>query len=178
MKAEGTEPRVGIVMGSDSDLEVLQEAVTILDALKVPYEVTVASAHRAPEWTRRWIQEASRRGVRVFIAGAGGAAALPGFVASETPLPVIGVPIPSMLNGLDSLLSMVQMPKGLPVATVAIGKPGAANAGILAAQILALGDPDLARRLEERRSAMARDVEARARKVEAGMKRGLRPGPG
>ena len=162
----GEGPRVGIVMGSDSDLEVLQEAAKMLDALKVPYEVTVASAHRTPERARRWVHDATARGVRVFIAGAGGAAALPGFVASETTLPVIGVPIPSVLNGLDSLLSMVQMPKGLPVATLAIGKPGAANAGILAAQILALGDPELARRLAAHRAEMAREVEARARKVE------------
>jgi len=158
--------RVGIVMGSDSDLEVLLEAARMLDALKVAYEMTVASAHRGPERTRRWVHEAADRGVRVFIAGAGGAAALPGFVASETTLPVIGVPIPSVLSGLDSLLSMVQMPKGLPVATVAIGKAGAANAGILAAQILALADPELARRLAEHRAEMAREVEARARKVE------------
>jgi phosphoribosylaminoimidazole carboxylase PurE protein len=158
--------RVGIVMGSDSDLEVLQEAAKILDALGVPYELTVASAHRSPERTRRWVHDAIARGVRVFIAGAGGAAALPGFVASETTLPVLGVPIPSVLNGLDSLLSMVQMPKGLPVATLAIGKPGAANAGILAAQILALADADLARRLSAHRAEMAREVESRARKVE------------
>jgi phosphoribosylaminoimidazole carboxylase PurE protein len=162
----GCDARVGIVMGSDSDLEVLQEAAKILDALGVPYEVTVASAHRSPERTRRWVHDAMARGVRVFIAGAGGAAALPGFVASETTLPVLGVPIPSVLNGLDSLLSMVQMPKGLPVATLAIGKPGAANAGILAAQILALADSDLSRRLTEHRAEMAREVEARARKVE------------
>ncbi len=162
----GEGPRVGIVMGSDSDLEVLQEAARMLDALKVPYEVTVASAHRTPERARRWVHDAMARGVCVFIAGAGGAAALPGFVASETTRPVIGVPIPSVLNGLDSLLSMVQMPKGVPVATLAIGKTGAANAGILAAQILALGDPELARRLDEHRAEMAREVEARARRVE------------
>ncbi|HEV8674335.1 MAG TPA: 5-(carboxyamino)imidazole ribonucleotide mutase [Methylomirabilota bacterium] len=174
--SEGSrEPRVGIVIGSDADLEVLQEAVKVLDSLKIPCELTVASAHRTPERTRRWVHEAMRRGVRVFIAGAGGAAALPGFVAAETTLPVIGVPIPSVLNGLDSLLSMVQMPKGLPVATVAIGKPGAANAGILAAQILAVADADLARRLTEHRSAMAREVEARAQKVEEAMKRGRPP---
>lgn len=165
-------PRVGIVMGSDSDLEVLQEAARMLDELGVAYEATVASAHRTPERTRRWIHDAEKRGVRVFIAGAGGAAALPGFVASETALPVLGVPIPTVLNGLDSLLSMVQMPKGLPVATLAIGKPGAANAGLLAAQILAIGDPDLARRLAEHRAAMAREVEARARKVEDALRKG------
>jgi phosphoribosylaminoimidazole carboxylase PurE protein len=165
-------PRVGIVMGSDSDLEVLQEAARMLDTLGVAYEATVASAHRTPERTRLWVRDAEKRGVRVFIAGAGGAAALPGFVASETVLPVLGVPIPSVLNGLDSLLSMVQMPKGLPVATLAIGKPGAANAGILAAQILAIGDPDLARRLAEHRATMAREVEARARKVEDALRKG------
>jgi phosphoribosylaminoimidazole carboxylase PurE protein len=164
-------PRVGIVMGSDSDLEVLQEAAKILDGLGIAYDVTVASAHRTPERARRWVHEAMARGVRVFIAGAGGAAALPGFVASETTLPVIGVPIPSVLDGLDSLLSMVQMPKGLPVATLAIGKPGAANAGILAAQILAVGDPEVARRVTELRAEMAREVEARARKVEEALRR-------
>ncbi len=158
--------RVGIVMGSDSDLEVLEEATRVLDALGVSYELTVASAHRTPERTRRWVHEAMGRGVGVFIAGAGGAAALPGFVASETTLPVIGVPIPSVLNGLDSLLSMAQMPKGVPVATMAIGKPGAANAGIFAAQILGSSDPDLARRVAEHRAGLAREVEARARKVE------------
>lgn len=171
-------PRVGIVMGSDSDLEVLREAGEILDTLQVPYELTVASAHRTPERTRRWVHDAMARGVRVFIAGAGGAAALPGFVASETTRPVIGVPIPSALNGLDSLLSMVQMPKGLPVATLAIGKPGAANAGILAAQILALGDPALAQRLADHRAEMAREVEARARKVEEAARKGAAGGPG
>jgi phosphoribosylaminoimidazole carboxylase PurE protein len=170
-------PQVGIVMGSDSDLEVLQEAAKILDALRIPHEVTVASAHRTPERARRWVHEAEARGVRVFIAGAGGAAALPGFVASETTRPVIGVPIPSVLNGLDSLLSMVQMPKGLPVATLAIGKPGAANAGILAAQILAVGDADVAKRVTEHRAEMAREVEARARKVEEAMRGGGSPRP-
>ena len=159
-------PRVGIVMGSDSDLDVLQEAARMLDALGVGFEATVASAHRTPERTRRWVHDVVARGVRVFIAGAGGAAALPGFIASETTLPVIGVPIPSVLDGLDSLLSMAQMPKGVPVATVAIGKPGAANAGILAAQILALGDAALAQRLVTHRAEMAREVEARARKVQ------------
>lgn len=168
-----TSSRVGMVMGSDSDLEVLMEAARILDALGVPYEATVASAHRTPERLRRWVADAIERGARVFIAGAGGAAALPGVVAAETTWPVIGVPIPSVLDGLDSLLSMVQMPKGVPVATVAIGKPGAANAGILAAQILAVADPALARRLVDHRAEMAREVEARARKVEEATRRGV-----
>jgi len=157
---------VGIVAGSDSDLEVLQETTKVLDALSVSYELTVASAHRTPERARRWVHEAAARGVRVFVAGAGGAAALPGFVASETTLPVIGVPIPSVLGGLDSLLSIVQMPNGIPVAAMAIGKPGAANAGILAAQVLAVGDASLAERLIAYRAEMARGVEIRARKVE------------
>jgi len=165
-------PRVGIVMGSDSDLDVLQETARMLDALGVGYEVTVASAHRTPERTRRWVHDVVARGVRVFIAGAGGAAALPGFIASETTLPVIGVPIPSVLDGLDSLLSMAQMPKGIPVATVAIGKPGAANAGILAAQILAVGDAALAQRLVTHRAEMAREVEVRARKVQEALGHG------
>jgi phosphoribosylaminoimidazole carboxylase PurE protein len=166
-----TAPRVGIVMGSDSDLDILQEAAKVLDALGVAYEVTVASAHRTPERARTWVHGAEARGVRVFIAGAGGAAALPGFVASETTRPVIGVPIPTVLDGLDSLLSMVQMPRGLPVATLAIGKPGAANAGILAAQILAVGDRDLAQRVAAHRAEMAQEVEARAQKVEEAMRR-------
>lgn len=172
MKKAGRGPRVGIVMGSDSDLEVLQEAAKVLDTLGVAYEVTVASAHRSPERLRRWVHGAVARGVRVFIAGASGAAALPGVVAAETAWPVVGVPIPSVLSGLDSLLSMVQMPKGVPVATVAIGKPGAANAGILAAEILAVADGGIARRLADYRAEMAREVELRARKVEQAMRRG------
>jgi phosphoribosylaminoimidazole carboxylase PurE protein len=165
-------PRVGIVMGSDSDLDILQETARMLDALGIRYEATVASAHRTPERARRWVHDVVARGVRVFIAGAGGAAALPGFIASETTLPVIGVPIPSVLDGLDSLLSMAQMPKGIPVATVAIGKPGAANAGILAAQILAVGDAALAQRLVAHRAEMAREVEGRARKVQEALGQG------
>lgn len=172
MKRGDGGPRVGIVMGSDSDLEVLQESAKVLDTLGVTYEITVASAHRSPERLRRWVYEAVGRGVRVFIAGAGGAAALPGVVAAETTWPVIGVPIPSALSGLDSLLSMAQMPRGVPVATVAIGKSGAANAGILAVEILAVADPALARGLTDYRAEMAREVELRARKVEEAMRRG------
>lgn len=159
-------PRVGILMGSDSDFEVFQEAVKILDRLQIPHEVIVASAHRTPERTRKYAQEAEARGIRVLIAGAGGAAALPGFVASETGLPVIGVPIASTpLGGLDSLLSMAQMPKGVPVATMAIGASGAANAALLAAQILALGDEKVGKRLAAYKSALASEVEERSRKV-------------
>lgn len=165
-------PIVGILMGSDSDFEVLQEAVKVLDRLQIPHEVVVASAHRTPERTRRYIQDAEARGIRLLIAGAGGAAALPGFIASETSLPVIGVPIASTpLGGLDSLLSMAQMPKGVPVATMAIGAPGAANAAFLAAEILALGDEGIAKRLASFRAALASEVEERSRKLAERLKR-------
>jgi len=164
--------RVGILMGSDSDLEVLQEAAKVLDKLEIPYEVIVASAHRTPERTRRYVQEAEARGIRVLIAAAGGAAALPGFLASETSLPVIGVPIASTpLGGLDSLLSMAQMPKGVPVATMAIGAWGAANAALLAAQILALADAGIRKRLAAYKAALASEVEERSKQVAERLKR-------
>jgi len=167
-----TRPRVGIVMGSDSDLDVLREAIKVLEEIGIPHEVVVASAHRAPDQTRKYATSAERRGIRVLIAGAGGAAALPGFLASLTPLPIIGVPINSTpLNGLDSLLSIVQMPKGVPVATVAVGKWGAANAGILAAQILALSDARVRRRLSAFRKAMAAEVVQRSRGVASQIKK-------
>ena len=165
-------PRVGIVMGSDSDLEVLRETIKVLDDLRIPHEVVVASAHRTPEQTRRYATRAERRGIRVLIAGAGGAAALPGFLASLTSLPIIGVPINSSpLNGLDALLSIAQMPKVVPVATVAVGKWGAANAGILAAQILALSDAKVRKRLAAFRKAMAAEVQQRSRRVAAQLKK-------
>lgn len=165
-------PLVGILMGSDSDFDVLQEAVKVLTQLQIPHEVVVASAHRNPERTRRYIQDAEARGIRVLIAGAGGAAALPGFVASETSLPVIGVPIASTpLGGLDSLLSMAQMPKGVPVATMAIGAWGAANAALLAAQILALADEGVRKRLAAYRAGFASEVEERSKKVAERLKR-------
>lgn len=165
-------PLVGIVMGSDSDLEVLREAVKVLAQLQIPHEVVVASAHRTPERTRRYVQQAEARGLRVLIAGAGGAAALPGFLAAETSLPVIGVPIASTpLNGLDSLLAIAQMPKGVPVATMAIGTWGAANAALLAAQILALTDEGIGKRLAAFRAALAEEVEERSRKVAEQLKR-------
>ncbi|MBI2491581.1 MAG: 5-(carboxyamino)imidazole ribonucleotide mutase [Candidatus Rokubacteria bacterium] len=158
--------RVGIVLGSDSDLDVMLEAVKVLDALEVGSEVIVASAHRTPERARAYAQSAPGRGLGVLIAGAGGAAALPGFLAALTPLPVIGVPLAATpLAGLDALLAIAQMPKGVPVATVAIGSWGAANAGILAAQILATGDPALATRLAAYRARLADEVDERARKV-------------
>lgn len=163
--------RVGIVLGSDSDLEVMLEAVKVLDALGVGSEVVVASAHRTPERTHEYASTAHARGIGVLIAGAGGAAALPGVLAASSPLPVIGVPVAATpLGGLDALLSIVQMPKGVPVATVAIGKWGAANAGMLAAQILAVGDAALASRLVAYRKKLADEVEERAQRVAAQMK--------
>jgi 5-(carboxyamino)imidazole ribonucleotide mutase len=162
----GAETRVGIVLGSDSDLETMMETVKVLDVLGIGHEVVVASAHRTPRRTEEWASGAVGRGLRVLIAAAGGAAALPGVVAAFSPLPVIGVPIASTsLNGLDALLSIVQMPKGVPVATVAIGAWGAANAAILAAQILAAGDPALADRLAAYRRRLAEEVDERARRV-------------
>jgi 5-(carboxyamino)imidazole ribonucleotide mutase len=141
---------VGIIMGSRSDWETMRHAAEMLDALEVAYETKVVSAHRTPERLYDYAKGAAARGLRVMIAGAGGAAHLPGMAASMTRLPVLGVPVESKaLGGLDSLLSIVQMPAGVPVATLAIGKAGAANAGLLAASILALGDEALARRLDE-----------------------------
>lgn len=160
------QPCVAIVMGSDSDLPVMEEAANSLRELSVPYTMMVASAHRAPDLLRTWIRTVESQGVRVIIAGAGGAAHLAGVVASETLLPVIGVPLDSSpLHGLDALLSTVQMPGGVPVATVAIGKAGAKNAGVLAARILALQDEPLAKRLAEYRLKMAKDIENKSKNL-------------
>lgn len=157
-----------ILMGSESDAPIMAAARDVLRELGLACEMTVASAHRSPARVFKLIDEAPRRGVKVFIVGAGAAAHLAGVVAAHTTLPVIGVPIDSSaLNGLDALLSTVQMPPGVPVATVAIGKPGATNAGVLAAQILALGDAALARRFADYKHALAEKVEAAARRVEA-----------
>jgi 5-(carboxyamino)imidazole ribonucleotide mutase len=143
-------PLIGIIMGSQSDWETMRHAAEMLDALGVPHETKVVSAHRTPDRLYDYAKSAVDRGLKVIVAGAGGAAHLPGMAASMTRLPVLGVPVESKtLEGLDSLLSMAQMPAGVPVATLAIGKAGAANAGLLAASILALGDPALAQRLEE-----------------------------
>jgi phosphoribosylamine--glycine ligase len=159
-------PAVGIVMGSDSDLPVMEEAAAVLKKFGVPYEMTVASAHRSPGRAVRFAADAHGRGMKVVIAGAGHAAHLAGVLAAHTPLPVIGVPIDSSsLKGLDALLSTVQMPPGIPVATMALGKPGARNAGILAAQILALSDPQLAERVEDYKREMADEVERKAAKL-------------
>jgi 5-(carboxyamino)imidazole ribonucleotide mutase len=152
-------PLVGIVMGSKSDYEVLSAAVEILRALEIPHEARVLSAHRTPDQLLEYVEKARSRGLRVMIAGAGGAAHLAGVVAAKTLLPVLGVPIASTpLNGLDSLLSIVQMPRGVPVGTLAIGKPGAANAALLAAEILALTDAALYERLARWRAARAQEV--------------------
>jgi phosphoribosylamine---glycine ligase len=155
-----------ILMGSDSDASIMQAAVEILHELEIPCDVTVASAHRSPERVMRLVREAPGRGVKVFIVGAGAAAHLAGVVAAHTPMPVIGVPIDSSaLKGLDALLSTVQMPPGVPVATVSIGKPGATNAGVLAAQILAVGDPRIAARLDAYKKKLAETVEAAAERL-------------
>jgi 5-(carboxyamino)imidazole ribonucleotide mutase len=158
-------PWVLIVMGSDSDAEVMSQAAAALDEFHVPYEFTVASAHRSPERTKTIVAEADKNGAAVFIAGAGMAAHLPGVVASLTSKPVIGVPLSgSALQGVDALYAIVQMPPGIPVASVAIG--GARNAGILAAQIIGVADADLAARLKQNRMSMAEAVAAKSRKVE------------
>ena len=161
-------PLVGILMGSDSDLPVMEEAAKILKDFSIPFEMTVSSAHRTPKRTSEYAQSAEGRGIKVIIAGAGSAAHLAGFIAAETTLPVIGVPIESgPLNGRDSRLSTVQMPGGVPVASMAIGKAGAKNAGIFAAQILAVSDPKLRAALKAHREEMARQVEAKAEKLKA-----------
>ena len=155
-----------ILMGSDSDAPIMQGAVDILQEFGISSEITVASAHRSPERVLRLVREAPDRGVKVFIVGAGAAAHLAGVVAAHTTMPVIGVPIDSSaLKGLDALLSTVQMPPGVPVATVSIGKPGATNAGVLAAQILAVGDQALASRLAAYKKKLADRVEAAAEKL-------------
>jgi 5-(carboxyamino)imidazole ribonucleotide mutase len=153
-KQSAPKPVVGIIMGSRSDWPTLKEAASVLDRLKVPYETKVVSAHRTPKRLYAYATSARKRGLKVIIAGAGGAAHLPGMTASMTELPVLGVPIESRaLKGLDSLLSIAQMPAGVPVGTLAIGDAGATNAGLLAAQILALGDSRLAVRVAAWRAA-------------------------
>lgn len=158
-KASADSPLVGIIMGSKSDFETLAPAAEILKELGVPHEVKIVSAHRTPDWMFQYAENAESRGIEVIIAGAGGAAHLPGMVAAKTTLPVLGVPVPAtMLNGIDSLLSIVQMPKGVPVGTLAIGKPGAANAGLLAASILANKRPELREKLKAWRAARRDEV--------------------
>ena len=161
-----SKPVVSIVMGSDSDLDIMREAAKALEDFGIAYEIDVTSAHRSPERTAEFARKAAGRGIKVIIAGAGGAAHLAGVIAAHTTVPVIGVPIPSTaLNGLDSLLATVQMPAGIPVATVAIGKPGATNAGILAAQILGLTSAAVAKKLDAYKEQLANSVEEKSRKL-------------
>jgi 5-(carboxyamino)imidazole ribonucleotide mutase len=159
MSAKTDAPKVGVIMGSKSDWDTMKHACAILEELGVPYEKKVVSAHRTPDLMFAYAESARARGIQVIIAGAGGAAHLPGMVAAKTELPVIGVPVKSSsLNGLDSLLSIVQMPGGVPVATVAIGHAGATNAGLLAAQIIALQEPALQEKLRARREQIREQV--------------------
>jgi 5-(carboxyamino)imidazole ribonucleotide mutase len=159
-------PLVAILMGSDSDYDYMVEACKSLETLGVSYDILVSSAHRTPEKTQTYVRSAKKRGIKVFIAGAGGAAHLAGVIAAETTLPVIGVPIPSTsLNGLDSILAIGQMPGGIPVATMAIGKPGAKNAGLLAGQILGVSDGALSAKLLKYKKDMAREVDKKDQRL-------------
>ena len=163
-----SKPLVGILMGSDSDLPVMDEASKILDKFGIGHEVIVSSAHRSPERTRKYVVGASKRGIKILVAGAGAAAHLAGVVAAETTLPVIGVPIgSSALNGIDALLSTTQMPGGVSVAGMAIGKAGAKNAGVLAIQILALSSKGLHQKLIKYKKDQAKEVERKSRKLKS-----------
>ena len=163
-----SKPLVGILMGSDSDLSVMEEASKILENFKIEHEVIVTSAHRSPERTRKYILSAPKRGIKILIAGAGSAAHLAGVVAAETTLPVIGVPIGSSeLNGLDALLSTTQMPGGVSVAGMAIGKAGAKNAGVLAVQILALSNKSLHQKILKYKKNLAKEVERKSRNLKS-----------
>ena len=162
---------VSIVMGSDSDLEIMREAGKALDEFGISFEMDVTSAHRSPDRTAEFAKQAAGRGIRVIIAGAGGAAHLAGVIAAHTTLPVIGVPIPSTsLQGMDSLLAIVQMPAGIPVATVAIGKPGATNAGILAAQMIGLSDTAVAKKLAAYKEKLAAGVAEKSEKLQKSLR--------
>jgi phosphoribosylaminoimidazole carboxylase PurE protein len=164
--ADKTKPQVGIIMGSDSDLQIMSAAAETLAKFGVACEVDVTSAHRSPARTAEYARTAIARGLKAIIVGAGGAAHLAGVVAAETTLPVIAVPMPSTtLQGLDSLLATVQMPAGVPVACMAIGKPGAINAAIFAVEILAASDPDLAKKMAEHKEKLARSVAEKSEKV-------------
>ncbi|MBL8696738.1 MAG: 5-(carboxyamino)imidazole ribonucleotide mutase [Alphaproteobacteria bacterium] len=171
-KAKAT-PAVGVIMGSQSDWATMKGAAEVLESLGIAHEVRIVSAHRTPQRLVGYARGAKRRGLQVIIAGAGGAAHLPGMAAAMTPLPVLGVPVQSRtLNGLDSLLSIVQMPAGIPVGTLAIGEAGARNAGLLAAAILALRDPALARRLDQHRARQTDAVAQRPRDIEVAKQAG------
>ena len=160
-------PLVGIIMGSDSDLPTMQEAVSVLKRFEIPYEIGVYSAHRSPHRTAEYVRSARDRGLKLIIAGAGSSAHLAGVTAAETTIPVIGVPIDSSpLSGFDALMSTVQMPPGVPVATMGVGKSGATNAGVFAAQILALGDDALMRKLIDYKEQLEKTVAEKSRKVQ------------
>jgi len=162
----GMNPVVGIITGSDSDLPIAQETAKVLEELEIPFEITIGSAHRTPDRVMEYASTASDRGIKVIIAVAGGAAHLPGVIASRTILPVIGVPVNnSSLGGADALYSIVQMPGGVPVAAMAVGRAGAQNAGIFAAQILALNDPRIVQRLADHRREMAESINSKADKL-------------
>jgi len=163
-------PRVGIVMGSDSDYEIMAEAAKALKEFEVPFEMIVASAHRSPERAANWARSARERGLACLIAGAGAAAHLAGVLAAETTLPVIAVPIDATsLNGMDALLAMVQMPAGIPVATMALGKAGARNAGLLAVQMLSVSDAQLSAKLDRFKEKMAQGVEEKSARLQQRM---------
>ena len=163
-------PVVGIIMGSDSDLPTMQEAAKILKQFEIPYEISVYSAHRSPHRTALYVRTARDRGLKLIIAGAGNSAHLAGVTAAETTLPVIGVPIDSSpLSGFDALLSTVQMPPGVPVATMGVGKSGATNAGIFAVQILATADERLTRKLTEYKAQLEKSVAEKSRKVQGSL---------
>jgi phosphoribosylaminoimidazole carboxylase PurE protein len=165
-------PLVGIVMGSDSDFPVMEEALRVLDSFGISYEVTISSAHRSPRRTAEYARSAVARGLRMIIVGAGSAAHLAGVIAAETTLPVIGIPIDSsVLKGIDSLLSTVQMPGGVPVATMAIGKAGARNAGVFAVQVLALANAGLRRKLSQYKQTLEAEVHKKAEELELKLKR-------
>src|SRR5688572_24406812 len=160
-------PVVGIIMGSDSDLAVMQEAAKVMKQFEIPYEIGIYSAHRSPLRTADYVRSARHRGLKLIIAGAGSSAHLAGVTAAETTLPVIGVPIDSSpLHGFDSLLSTVQMPPGVPVATMGVGKSGATNAGLFAIQVLALGDEGLSQRLAEYKEQLEKSVAEKSKKVQ------------
>jgi 5-(carboxyamino)imidazole ribonucleotide mutase len=165
-----SKPFVAIVMGSDSDLPVMEASFDVLRTFGVSFEARITSAHRTPEATKSYVQDAEQRGCAVFIAAAGMAAHLAGAVAAATVKPVIGVPMNASLEGLDALLSTVQMPAGIPVASVAIGKAGAKNAGYLAVQMLSLSDEQLARQLRDEREANARDIHSKNAALQAKLK--------
>lgn len=162
-----SKPKVGIVLGSDSDLPVMQETAKMLESFKIEYEMAISSAHRAPARTIEYAQSAEARGLELIICGAGGAAHLAGGIAAQTTLPVIGVPMDTpALKGIDSLYSILQMPSGVPVATMAIGVPGARNAAVLAAQILAIKYPEIRKRLKRYKSELTREVEEKTSALE------------